>query len=207
MRFGTFTIAMPLVMLAALLPTATSAGEEAVPDHRFGHRTAPLLLLSRPDVRADLGLGPNQVSEAGYAISTLQGKAAALKGKSGPEVVKARERIDAEEQHWLKNHLTEVQYARLHQIDLQWEGPSAIISRKAIASRLQLSKSQTEAIARAVARRNHERDSGVVDPGREAHLKHAVVAVFNETQREEWARMLGHPFKLQVAEGPGNPKR
>lgn len=207
MRLRTLAIAMPLVLVAGVLPSSPSWGEEPLPDSRFGHRTAPLMLLSRPDVRADLGLGPNQIEEAQYAIAALHAKAAALRGKSGPDVVKARERIDAEEQRWLKAHLTEVQYARLHQIDLQWEGTSAIVSRNAISNRLQLSKSQFDQIAQAVARRNHERDSGAEDPGREAHLKRAVVAVLNETQREEWARMVGHPFKLQLAQGPGNPKK
>lgn len=207
MRSRTLAIAMPLMMITAFLPGSRSWGEESVPDSRWGHRTAPLLLLSRADVRADLGLGPKQTEEALHAVSTLFAKAAVLKGKTGPEVVKARERIDAEEQHWLKTHLTDAQYVRLHQIDLQWEGPSALVSRHAIATRLQLSKSQFESLVQAVAKRNNERNSGVEEPGLEANLKHAAVAILNETQREEWKKLVGHPFKLQLAEGHANPRR
>lgn len=205
MRLRTLPVAMAMVLV--LFSVATSWGQSTLPDSRFGTRTAPLLLLSRPDVRSDLGLGPKQVEESENAIATLYAQAAALKGKSGQEVIKARERIDTEEQHWLKTHLTELQYARLHQIDLQWEGASALISRKAIASRLQLHASQVEAIHHAVAKRNQERKPGLHDPALEANFERTAMAILNETQREEWRRLLGHPFKIQVAEGPANPRK
>src|SRR5262249_11908068 len=143
---------LPVALVLVLISLSRSWGQAPLPDSRFGTRTAPLLLLSRPDVRADLGLGPKQVEESDQAIGALYARAAALKGKTGPEVIKAREQIDAEEQHWLKKHLTEPQYARLHQIDLQWEGATALITRRAVASRLKLHASQVEALRHAAAK-------------------------------------------------------
>jgi N-methylhydantoinase A/oxoprolinase/acetone carboxylase beta subunit len=198
------SLVAPVLMLISI---STSWGQAPLPDSRFGTRTAPLLLLGRPDVRADLGLGPKQVEESDHAIGTLYARAAALKGKTGPEVVKAREQIDAEEQHWLKKHLTEAQYARLHQIDLQWEGATALISRKAVATRLKLHASQIEALRHAVAKRNEERKSGAHDPALEANFERTAMAILNETQREEWKQLLGHPFKLQLAEGQSHPRQ
>ena len=44
--------------------TTVRAGGPMLPDDRLGVRTAPVLLLSRPDVRADLRLSPGQAEAA-----------------------------------------------------------------------------------------------------------------------------------------------
>ena len=207
MRGRTLPAVLATLMVAGLFPTVRSWGAESLPDGRFGTRTAPILLLSRPDVRADLSLDAKQTAEAEQVMAALHAKAAALKGKEGGEVKAARNRIDAEGQRWLKAHLTEPQYSRLHQIDLQWEGPSALISRPVLTSRLQLTKPQIEALRNAVGRRNRERDPAKHDHAIEANLERMSQAILTEPQQEQWKQLLGEPFKLRVAEGPANPVR
>src|SRR3954452_22377914 len=108
-------------VILALMPTFTLAAEDEapLPDSRLGYRTAPLLLLSRPDIRADLGLNADQAASAQKAIRSMYLQAAALKGRPNTEAtIRARRAIDEQMQGWLDSRLTPEQKARLIQIDL-----------------------------------------------------------------------------------------
>src|SRR4029079_250908 len=96
MRHGpTPRAAYALLVLLTLIPArAPGAEPPPLPDSRLGVRTAPLLLLSRPDVQADLGLTPEQTSSAQRTITALYVQATALKGRPDAEVLAARRAID-----------------------------------------------------------------------------------------------------------------
>ena len=115
---------------AAQAPPETGA----LPEARLGVRTAPILLLSRPEVRSDLRLSQSQAVDVERVITDLYSKAAELKGKKGQEAVAARRIIDDAQQQWLSSNLTPEQIERLAQIDLQWEGPPALLSRSNVRS-------------------------------------------------------------------------
>ena len=102
-----------------------------LPDDRMGVRTAPILLLSRDDVARDIGLTSDQRQKTWEKIADLGRRAADLKGRNDKEVNVLRRSIDQSQLDWLRTELKPVQLARLTQIDLQWEGPSAILSRVA----------------------------------------------------------------------------
>ena len=94
------------VMLALLPAFALAAEDEApLPDSRLGYRTAPLLLLSRPDVRADLAMNADQASSAQKAIRSIYLQAAALKGKPNDE---ATIRAQAEDELELRRALVTI---------------------------------------------------------------------------------------------------
>ena len=92
MRHGsTLLLVSTLFVTGAGSGTAGDAGLSA--DH-LGMRTAPLLLLTRPDVRADLSITAEQAASADRAIQDLYRRAEALKGQGNtPQVVAAREAI------------------------------------------------------------------------------------------------------------------
>ena len=69
------------LLVSVLTAESVTHGEEPLPDERLGFRTAPLLLLSRPDVRADVGLNPKQTVEAEKAVADLFVRATALRGQ------------------------------------------------------------------------------------------------------------------------------
>ena len=104
MRQSLTSVPAAVWFLVVLGPASTAfagstPGQDAprrapLPDERLGVRTAPLLLLSRPDVCADLGLSARQVDDAEAAISDLYVRAAALKGQVGQPAVAARKAID-----------------------------------------------------------------------------------------------------------------
>src|SRR5262249_39724786 len=139
---------------------ATRAGEWALPDARLGVRTAPLLLLSRPDVQVELRLEPAQIAQARGTIEELTRRAVTLKGKSGPAVVAERREIDEAQVDWLGRNLTGNQLIRLRQIELQWEGPSAMLSRPSVAEHLRLTAEQRQLLARMISQRNALRAQG-----------------------------------------------
>lgn len=201
MRQGTTPVRSVLwVLFVSLLPTfAPAADDEApLPDSRLGYRTAPLLLLSRPDIRDDLGMNADQTASAQRAIRSMYVQAASLKGKPNTEAtIRARRAIDEAMQGWIDSRLTPEQKARLVQIDLQWEGPSALISRPVVAEALNLTKEQRGTLENAVRRRRIAREQGRDDA--ERLLAEVALSCLGESQRENWKRMLGKPFSPRVA--------
>ena len=194
------TIGLSAACLAGPEPSpSTSQGSAPLPDDRLGVRTAPILLLSRPDVRADLGLNPRLAEEAEMALSDLYVRAAALKGKSGAQAVAARQAIDDAQRRWFQSELTLQQRNRLVQIDLQWEGPSALVSRPVVADTLDLSPDQRAALADAVKKRREARSRPGPAQADEPALTRQALAVLTPSQRELWRSMLGQPFVPRLA--------
>lgn len=204
MRHGSTLRFLALCGLAlAVAPARARAGGEdggdwALPDESRGARVAPILLLSRPEVRADLRLRPDQAAAAAREIAAIHHKAVQLRGQTGAAAVEARRAVDEEQRNWLETKLTEDQVGRLGEIDLRWEGIGALASRPALAEALSLSDDQRASLARAVADRKAQRSLPPErrrDPAAaERHFAQQVEKVLNEGQRRKWERMLGRPL-------------
>src|SRR5258707_429902 len=116
MRQGATRLLSALLLVTIIGPSPARGGEVSLPDERLGVRTVPLLLVSRPDVRADLGLDQAQTDAARLAIDDLHRRAGALRGLPDDKVIAARRAIDEAEQRWIATHLSPKQTARLVQI-------------------------------------------------------------------------------------------
>lgn len=196
-RLRTRSTTALLVALLALAPSARAAEEPPLPDSRLGHRTAPLLLLSRPDVRADLGLTAEQAESAAGAIRSFYVQAAALRGKpTNAETVRARRAVDDEAYHWIDARLSPEQKARLAEIDLQWEGPSALVTRPAVVRTLHLSKEQIAGLNDAIRRRDAARAQG--QPNADHSLAETALQSLDGGQRETWKGLLGKPMTFHL---------
>lgn len=204
MRQGSTPSRIVLGAVLLLAPARWAGAAEAwiLPDESRGHRVAPILLLSRPDVRADLRLKPEQAAEAGRVIDSMHAKAAQLRGRADAEAVELRRAVDDEQRAWLETRLTEDQVGRLAEIDLQWEGIAALASRPAVGEALSLSESQKQELHHLVAERARQVNS---DPPANERARRRFTqqaeAVLDEGQRRRWGRMLGQPFAA-VAIGP-----
>jgi hypothetical protein len=168
-------------------------------DDRLGHRTVPIMLLLRSDVQADLKLEPDQVSEARRTAAELYYKALALRGKTGPALEAARRAIDAEESFWLSRHLSEAQFERLRQIDLQWEGVAAMLSRPVIGDHLNLTADQKRAVGRLIAQGRQSRTAqsrwSAADHER---LARQALTVLSDKQRQLWLSLLGPTCRFAI---------
>jgi len=193
--------AIGLLALAAS-PEARANNGNGIPDARIGTRVAPILLLSRSDIRDDLGLTPAQVAESEQAISDLQDKALPLKGRIDAEADRVRSEINGVSARWLKEHLTVAQQTRLIQLDLQWEGPSALLTRPVVADTLHLTQNQRAKLGQIIAERNTKRNSGPAVPADEIHLFRSTLAVLDDNQKVNWRAMLGPIAPFQVAIHP-----
>ncbi len=178
------------------------AGEWTLPDSRLGIRTAPLLLLSRPDVQAELRLDQSQILGAHKTIDELTRRALALRGKTGAAVIAERRAIDEAQLDWLSKYLTGIQLERLRQIELQWEGVSAMLSRPTIADHLRLTPEQRQALARVIAERNAARARSATGPGNESAFNQKAQSVLSKTQQELWVSLLGAPVRFGTTAGP-----
>jgi hypothetical protein len=205
MRQGMAALDRPLRTLLVLSAVVCFGAAQAptdppaLPEARLGVRTAPILLLSRPDVRSDLQLSQSLAPEIERVVTDLWCKADELRGKKDGDAVNARRLIDDAQQQWLTANLTPSQIDRLRQIDLQWEGPSALVSRSNIQSIVKLTEEQHKALSDALARRKAERAAGKVQPKDEIALGKQAMAILSPEQRERWLRLLGRPCAFQTA--------
>jgi len=139
-------------------------------------------------------------------LSELYHRAGALRGKTGPEALAGRRAIDEAQEQWLKTHLSEAQRKRLIEIDLQWEGPSALIRRPVVADHIGLTPEQRTALVQAIAQRDHQRSQGGDLWESEKQLAQKVLSLLTHEQSERWRAMLGRHFSLQPTGGPAeNP--
>ncbi len=185
-------------LLALAMSSPASAGD-GLPDSRLGVRTAPVLLLSRADVRAELRLSPEQAADAERTIADLHEKAQLLRGRTDAEAVAARGEVETACRLWIERSLTPPQRDRLAQLDYQWEGPSAVITRAKVAESLALTDAQRVMLAKAVAERNGRRGGGPPIEAEEAELARFVNEQLTEGQHRRWQSIIGAPFSFKTA--------
>jgi hypothetical protein len=182
MRQGTTPLAVLLSLALAGVGLAAPAEDDAwaLPDGLQGVRVAPIFLLSRTDVQADLGMTDEQVLSARRTIADLYARAASLRGKPDLEAIAERRVIDEAQRRWLENQLSDAQQARLLQLDLQWEGPTAILSRSWVTAQLELSPAQRRSLR-----------TSMVD-----HPAEALQSVLTPDQRTRWQALLGQALRF-----------
>ena len=193
-----------LLLAGSVLLAQPAAGERAsLPDRYLGLRMQPLLLLTRADVRADIGIDGAQAEAVDRAVLDFVARAAATRNlPPGPGAVAARGEVDTDAQRWLASHLTAEQYQRLLQVDLQWEGPSCLISRSVIADHLGLRPEQRKRLSQALDERNRQRPPGTFSQEVEKVFAEKARAVLDPMQQHLWATMLGRRFTPRLAELP-----
>jgi len=197
MRRGMFiakslqVLGLGLGLTLSVFSGRSDAGDWSLPDSRMGIRTAPLLLLTRPDVQADLSLEPAQAAALHKTIDELSQRAQALRGKTGGVVVAERRAIDDAQGQWLTANLSDEQLSRLSQIDLQWEGSSALISRPAVADMLKLGATQVRELTHLIADRNARIVKNGFNPAEEAVIRRKSLAILSNPQLQAWNGILG----------------
>ena len=196
MRHGSTRLVRLTLLIASLISSNAFAGDEPpLPNFRLGSRVNPLLLLSRPDVRTDLNLSAEQTSSAERAIRNLYVQAHSLRDKpKNPETLRARRAVDDEAFTWITSRLSPEQNARLAQIDLQWEGPSAL-SRTTIARDMHLDHAQIAKLKAAIER--HAESRKKKHESADEVLAEVALSILSGPQRETWKAMLGVPIPFK----------
>ena len=190
---GSLLTGLLFLALSARSTTGLADGE-GLPNDRLGRSTAPLLLLSRPDVRRDLRLSEAQSRKAEQAIEALYTRAQGLKGKKGAAADAARKTIDQDQVLWIETNLNPEQQGRLIQLGLQWEGPSAIVTRPIVADTLALTPEQRTTLRQAVEARNVARARATFSQTVEDVLTEKTLETLSPVQVERWLAMLGQPL-------------
>lgn len=203
-RFARSLGALGLAVALSLgVATRPSLGEDwSLPDARMGVRTAPILLLTRAEVQADLKLDETKIASARKTIDALTSRAQALRGKTGAAVIDERRAIDEAQAQWLRTNLSDEQLTRLGQIDIQWEGPSALVSRPVVAETLALTPTQLRALTKIVAERNARLAKGKPTPAEESEVRRKSMAVLSNPQLQAWNAMVGEHCRFAIAPAP-----
>lgn len=192
-----YRVAAVGIVLGMLAARAFAQSEWALPDGRLGVRTAPLLILTRPDVQTDMKLTSEQKHSLNRVVADLHAQAAKLKGKPDAEVIAARRTVDQAQIRWLESQLSAEQQERLMQIDLQWEGPSAVITRSWVAEFLSLTGEQRQRLSQEIAA---ARNAGSMTIEAHHTLAEKTLAVLNGDQKLKWQVLLGKPLELRLAD-------
>jgi hypothetical protein len=202
-RQGSTLIAIAIVAgLSWAESRVARGGEYYLTEARLGTRTAPLLLLSRSDVRADLNLSQEQSASAEAMIDSVYTRAEKLRGKpNSPEVIAERRVIDESQKEWLATKLSVDQQRRLIQLDLQWEGPTSLVTRQILAETLGLSAEQLKTLiqANSECRRIQASGDAAAIQKAERSMAQTTLATLNDEQKLRWKAMLGKPFTVQTA--------
>ena len=211
MRQGWTIVPAGLILFVTLLgagggPGATAVNEPAWLDDRFGQPIAPIYLLLRPDVQADLQLNPHQIAGARELVSRLIERLLMVKNKAGQDAMSEKRAIDEAMAAWLRHELSEAQLERLTQISFQWEGASAM-RRPSVARFLALGEPQRQSIERLLANRDRRQAAGSLSPAELDRSSREVVAVLNPLQKQQWDSLLGPPCRFAIAHAPGAARR
>jgi hypothetical protein len=217
MRHG-WTVFPTLIMLGLGLFGLGRPARGGEPlDDRLGARTVPIFLLTRTDIQADLKLDAKQVEICGRAAVALQHRALLLRGRKDAGAAAARRVVDQEMSLLLSDNLTPDQLARLDQIDLQWEGAAAMLTRPFLDDSLNLTPEQKKKVTECISAGNAERARGALTYEDHVDQTRKAIAILDERQRKVWIHVLGPrcAFKIEVrppaaqnepaAQGHSNP--
>lgn len=199
MRHGSTRLCALLASLAMLASSSLARGQQHyyLPDDRLGTRTLPLFLLTRPDVQADLNMSPGQIKAAAKAVDELYTKAESIRGRpSSPAVIRIRAELDEAHTQWLRTTLSEPQARRLVQLDLQWEGPAALV-RPVIAEALRIGPKQRAALQAVIAKYSPEALARTPPVAGSPSFGEQALAILTVQQRQAWKIMLGEEFEVQ----------
>jgi hypothetical protein len=186
MRHGSTRTSLLLALACCgLVAPAARSDDIILPDSMLGAQVAPLLLLTRVEVRSELGLTDEQWESARQTIAELHEQAKALMGRgNGPDVIARRRVIDDAGMRWISATLSSEQRSRLGQIDLQWQGLGALVRPMAVEL-LGLNEEQVGKVRKALA----EPPKGPPDRA----WAERVLAVLTADQRAHWKSVLGKP--------------
>ncbi len=192
-----------LALFALCLSARTGRAEApgdivAVTDERFGRPIAPIFLLPRPDVRADLQLNPRQVAGAREMAGRLADRLLAMKNRPEPASRSEMREIDEAMASWLRRELSPVQLDRLSEISLQWEGASAL-GHPSVAEYLGLGKPQRQRIHELLVERDRRQAGRALGPGEFDRISREAIAVLSPEQLTRWREMLGPPCQFSIA--------
>lgn len=208
MRHGrTVVLALIALLLSADTGRAEAPGDiVAVTDERFGQPIAPIFLLPRPDVRADLQLNPRQVAGAREMAGRLADRLLAMKNRTEPASRSEMREIDEAMASWLRRELSPVQLDRLSEVSLQWEGASAL-RHPSVAEYLVLGKPQRHRIHELLVDRDRRQAGGALAPGEFDRISREVLAVLTPDQLTRWREMLGPPCRFTIAQHDPTTRR
>jgi hypothetical protein len=179
--------------------TRPARGAEPL-DDRLGGRTVPIFLLTRSDIQADLKLNSEQITECHRAARAFQRMASRLVGRKDPGVVAARREVDEALTRWIGEHLSPEQLGRLDQIDIQWEGAAAMLSRPFLDEGLNLTDDQKKKVRECIAEGNAQRARGVWTYDDHTNQTRKAIAILDKKQHDLWILALGRPctFKITI---------
>ncbi len=190
-----------LMLLAAALVSASAQGGQG----RRGGGGGGLNLLRRESVQKELKMTADQVAKVDAKRQEVRQQTQALDQSLSPQ--ERAEKSREIQQKAVADILNEDQMKRFHQLELQQEGPAALL-HKDIADKLKLTDDQRKQIAdiqqksredmRAALQGKNFRDLSDEDRQKLQEIRKTadekMVAVLTDEQKDQWKDMQGEKF-------------
>lgn len=167
------------------------------------HGMLASILLVRPDVQKELNLTAQQKAKIEEMQQAMRRAREEL--RSLPPDQRRRHMAELRQKNDPTSVLTETQKKRLRELELQWQGPTALMNPE-IAKEVGLTQEQRAKIMGILREqfqglRDRSPQGGVRDPQalekarEEAEKK--ILEVLTPAQRQKWDQMLGKPFNFE----------
>ncbi|MER3402832.1 MAG: hypothetical protein C4336_08670 [Armatimonadota bacterium] len=209
----TSTLAVALVASAIAQPGQPRYGEGQGRPH-LGRQQPPRLagmrahgmlasiLLARPDVQKELNLTAQQKAKIDEMQQAMRRAREEL--RSLPPDQRRQRMAELRQKNDPTSVLTETQKKRLRELELQWQGPTALMDPE-IAQEVGLTQEQQAKIMgivqefrrmRAPSKQGGSPGPQALEQAREETEK-KILEVLTPAQRQKWDQMLGKPFTFE----------
>lgn len=166
------------------------------------------MLLMRPDVQKELHLTEQQKAKINEMQQAM--RLAREELRNLPSDQRRQRMQELRQKNDPQQVLTDAQKKRLHELELQWQGPIALmnpeIAREVGLTQEQQSKIQGIMMEQFQSMRGQFQQGGgqqnmqALQQARE-EVEKKVLAVLTPSQREKWNQMLGKPFEFEDGRG------
>ncbi|GBC90668.1 MAG: hypothetical protein N2045_10225 [Fimbriimonadales bacterium] len=168
------------------------------------------MLLMRPDVQRELNLTEQQKAKINEMQQAM--RVAMQELRNLPPDQRRQRMEEIRQKNDPTTVLTDAQKKRLRELELQWQGPMALMNPE-IAREVGLTQEQQSKIQGILQeqfqamRERFQQGGGQPDPQAfekaRQELENKILAVLTPAQREKWNQMLGKPFQFEGGRGFG----
>ena len=199
-----------MVLGLVVLATAPAQAQRRGGGRGFGSmRNNPLFMLRTPELQKELKLSDDQRADIGGLMSEALGAMQDLRDADEEERREIMQELMEEGRIELNKILDKDQQKRLHEIQLQQQGPAGVVSAE-VAKELKISEEQKgkiETIIEETGEAQRELFGELREGGdREEVMQkvqalrkerdETVLALLSADQKKQWTTMLGEPFEM-----------
>jgi Spy/CpxP family protein refolding chaperone len=222
MKLSKLALIVGLVAIACSAMAQGGGGRRGGGQRGGGNPYAPMTLVNREEVQKELNITDDQkakIADLRTSVRQKQSDARAAANGDRQAMQEATAKINADAAKSLGDILTPDQSKRLRELEIQWTGPSIVVTDKDVQSSLGITDDQkaklTDLQAKQRAANAEARTNANGDPAamRDAMMKNSKIMedeinkVLTDDQKAKLAAMGGKPLAKPAPQQRGGGRR